>query len=241
MQKPAPSTRSPSSSPGRWTHTVLFLSFLAVGLLIYLTPLKDWLSQGQMLKEQLAGFGTAAPWVFGSLSIVLTAIGAPRLLLCSLAGMLFGLVEGVIWSQLTTLIGSYGVFLFARRFGNRYELKNFEKFSRFSGFIEGNGVLAVLVIRQLPMSGFYNNLFLGLTRIRHWEFLLGSFIGFLPLGITASSLGAGLLQADLSKSLEYSVLGITLAVALGFLLKWLRNMAAAKTQPDMTPALVEDE
>lgn len=225
MQKPA-QTIQPTRGKGQWTHAALFFSALAIGFLIYLTPLKQWLSQGEVLREQLAAYGQMAPWLFGGLSILLTAIGAPRLVLCSLAGLLFGLVEGVLWSQVTTLIGSYAVFLFARRFGHRYELKNFGKFSRFSGMIESNGVLAVLVIRQLPMSGFYNNLFLGLTRIRHREFLLGSFIGFLPLGITASSIGAGLLQADLSKSVEYTVIGVSVALVLTLMLRWLRGLAS---------------
>lgn len=241
MQKPAPTKNSGSQAPGGWPHTLLLVSVLLTGLLIYLTPLKNWLSQGDALKAQLAGFGMAAPLAFGGLSILLTLIGAPRLLLCSLAGMLFGLIEGVIWSQITTLIGSYAVFLFARRFGHRYELGNYEKFSRFTSLIESNGVLSVLVIRQLPMSGFYNNLFLGLTRIRHWEFLVGSFMGFLPLGITASSIGAGLLQTEASKTLEYAILGITLATVLGLLLKWLRSLAPVKSDNCLNPALVKDE
>ncbi|MGI9213459.1 MAG: TVP38/TMEM64 family protein [Methylococcaceae bacterium] len=231
MQKPDPSSRSATHSAGHWTHAALFLSFLAMGMLIYFTPLKQWLSQGEWLKEQLTHYGQAAPWIYAGISIILTAVGAPRLLLCSLAGMLFGAVEGILWSQFTTLIGSWGVFVFARHFGARYELKNYEKFSRFTGMIESNGVLAVLVIRQLPMSGFYNNLFLGLTRIHQWEFLLGSFIGFLPLGVTASLIGAGLLQTDLSKSLQYALVGISAALILGMMLKWLRSLATISQPP----------
>lgn len=231
MQKPDPTSRTTAPSAGRWAHAALFLSFLAMGMLIYFTPIKHWLSQGDWLKEQLARYGLAAPWIYAGISITLTAVGVPRLLLCSLAGMLFGAVEGILWSQFTTLIGSWGVFAFARRFGARYELKNYEKFSRFIGLIESNGVLAVLVIRQLPMSGFYNNLFLGLTRIHQWEFLLGSFIGFLPLGVTASLIGAGLLQSDISKSLEYVVVGISAAFILGMMLKWLRSLATISQPP----------
>lgn len=230
MRKPD-QTLPPVSGTGGWIHAALFIFVLALGLLIWLTPVKQWLNQGDILKEQLNQFGQAAPWVFGGFSILLTVAGAPRLLLCSLAGLLFGAVEGVFWSQVTTLIGSYAVFLFARRFGLRYELRKFRKFSRFSGLIESNGILAVLIIRQLPMSGFYNNLFLGLTRIRHWEFLTGSFLGFLPLGITASCIGAGLLQTDLSKSLEYGAVGLSVALLLAILLKWLRNTATISPPP----------
>ncbi|MBM3203775.1 VTT domain-containing protein [Candidatus Woesearchaeota archaeon] len=230
MRKPDQMTRQ-NPDTGGWIHAALFIIAVATGLLIWLTPLRQWLSQGELLRAQLYQFGPAAPWLFGGASILLTAIGAPRLLLCSLAGLLFGAVEGVLWSQTTTLIGSYTVFVFARRFGHRYELKKFGKFSRFSGLIESNGVLSVLVIRQLPMSGFYNNLFLGLTRIRHREFLVGSFLGFLPLGVTASCIGAGLLQTDWSKSLEYAVAGLSIALILGVTLKWLRGMAAISQPP----------
>jgi uncharacterized membrane protein YdjX (TVP38/TMEM64 family) len=219
---------------------IFFLLLLGLGVAVYFTPLKSWLSQGQILKEQLASFGLAAPLVFMALAALLTAIGAPRLLLCSLAGMVFGFAEGLLWSQTGTLLGSYGVFLFARRFGARYELSNFRSFARFSGLIEKNGVISVLLIRQLPMSGFYNNLFMGLTRIRHWEFLTGSLLGFMPLGITACLIGAGILQSDFAKAGEYIALGLALSVISGYLLKWLNTLYSTK-EDCLDPLLADKE
>jgi uncharacterized membrane protein YdjX (TVP38/TMEM64 family) len=230
MRKADPSTaaESPSKRGGSVLHGIFFVLLLALGVAVYFTPLKNWLGQGQMLKAQLAGFGPAAPLVFTALAALLTAAGAPRLLLCSLAGLVFGFAEGLLWSQAATLLGSYGVFLFARRFGGRYELNNFRRLGRFSGMIENNGVLSVVLIRQLPMSGFYNNLFLGLTRVRHWQFLLGSLLGFLPLGVTACLVGAGLLQGNLFKTAEYVAVGLALAALSAYLFKWLRNLSPAR-------------
>jgi uncharacterized membrane protein YdjX (TVP38/TMEM64 family) len=219
-----------SARTGGVVNAVGFLVIFLLGLLAYLTPLDDWLAQGQALKAELAGFGPVAPAVFTVLAALLTAVGAPRLLLCSLGGLAFGFAWGLLWSLLATLLGSYGVFLFVRRFGGRYELKNFRRLNRLSGHIENNAILSVLLIRQLPMSGFYNNVFLGLAGVGHRPFLVGSLLGFLPLGITACLIGAGLLQADFAKATEYLALALFSSVVLGWGLKSLQNMAAARNR-----------
>ncbi len=76
------------------------------------------------------------------------------------------------------------------------------------------GVLAVLLIRQLPMAAFYNNLLLGLTPVNHRDFWIGSFLGYLPMGVTASLLGAGMIQADAAQAARY-MLSPPSASALG--------------------------
>jgi uncharacterized membrane protein YdjX (TVP38/TMEM64 family) len=79
----------------------------------------------------------------------------------------------------------------------------------------------VVLIRQLPLSGFYNSVFLGLTPVSHGDFLLGSFLGFLPLGVTACLLGAGLIQGDMLKGIQYIAMGLACSVILGYMLNRL--------------------
>lgn len=196
---------------------------LTLGVAIYFTPLQSWLHEGQIIKTELGLFGAAAPIAFILIAAVLTAIGVPRLLLCSLAGFSFGFVWGLLWSQFATVLGSYGTFLFVRWRGRDYTLDHFPRLARFSRKLGSKGLISVLLLRQLPMNGFYNNLFLGLTAVTHRDFLLGSLLGFLPLGVTACLIGAGMIQADLSKSVQYAAVALASSVVLVYLLNRLTN------------------
>lgn len=205
----------------RSSHIVnggFFLLVIALSLTVYFTPLKTWLAQGELIKSELAWFGFAAPLVFIAATIVLTVIGVPRLLLCSLAGMTFGFSLGLLWNLIGTLLGSYLIFLFIRWRGQAYTLQHFPKLKKFSNKMQGNGLVSVFLLRQLPMSGFYNTVFLGLAPISHRDFLLGSLLGFSPLGVTACLIGAGLIQADFAKGVQYVILALVCSMGLGFLL-----------------------
>lgn len=201
--------------------TAMLALLLGCGLLVYLTPLKDWLSQGQLIKTQLAALGYWAPAVYVLLASLSVVIGVPRMLLCSLAGFVFGFTWGLAWSHLATLLGSYATFLFVRWGGRSWSLEHFPRLRGFTGQMHQRGILAVLLIRQLPMAGFYNNLLLGLTPVNHRDFWIGSMLGFLPMGVTATLLGAGLIQADAAHAAQYMALAAISFGALGLALKWL--------------------
>lgn len=216
-----PATYAPSNPPkssGIVSATV-FLVVIALGVATYFTPLKTWLAEGELIKQELAEFGYGAPLVFIMGTAALTAIGVPRLVLCSLGGLAFGFEAGLLWSQIATVLGSYATFAFVRRRGRDYALNRFPRLRRFSQRLESKGVMAVVLVRQLPMNGFYNNVFLGLTPVSHRDFLIGSLIGFLPLGLTACLIGAGLIQPDFSKSIQYIMLALVVSVGLGLLLR----------------------
>ena len=205
----------------------VFLAVLALGAAVYLTPLQTWLAQGAVIKAHLALFGLAAPAVFTLAVAVLTALGVPRLLLCSVGGMAFGFAWGLAWAQLGTVLGSYATFLFVRWRGRDYALSRYPCLRGFSHCLESRGFLSVVLIRQLPLSGFYNNVFLGLTPVRHGEFLVGSALGFLPLGLAACLLGAGLIQADWLAGVQYAALGLACSLGLGFALHRLARCKSA--------------
>lgn len=205
----------------------VFLLVLAMGVGVYLTPLQAWLAQGQLIKTQLALFGQAAPVVFTAATALLTAVGVPRLLLCSLGGLVFGFGWGLAWTQLGTLLGSYAIFLFVRWQGRNYTLSRFPRLRGFSQNLESRGLLSVVLIRQLPLNGFYNTVFIGLTPVGHGEFLGGSLLGFLPLGLTACLLGAGLVQANWLAGVHYVILGLVCSVVLGFALNRLAQAKSA--------------
>lgn len=94
-------------------------------------PLKEVLNQSHQIKLWLAGTGYAAPAIFMLVSALLTAIGMPRLLLCTLAGVIFGFTWGFVLSHFGTVVGAYGAFIFARWSGREFVQKNFQKLSPY--------------------------------------------------------------------------------------------------------------
>lgn len=203
------------------TKTAVLVLLLGCGLLVYFTPLKEWLNQGQLIVAQLSALGYWAPLAYVVSGAVLAAVGVPRMLICSLGGLAFGFIWGLAWSHLATLLGSYATFLFVRWGGKDWSLDHYPRLRGFAGQIHQRGILAVLLIRQLPMTGFYNNLLLGLTPVSHRDFWIGSFLGFLPMGVTATLLGAGLIQANAAQAAQYMALAAVSFAALGIAFKWL--------------------
>lgn len=214
-------------------------ALLGCGVVVYLTPLKEWIREEQAMTAWLASFGIWAPLVYVAGAALLMAAGVPRLLLCSVGGLAFGFAGGLLWSHAGTLLGSYVTFLFVRWSGRDWSLDHFPRLQPFTHHLTERGILTVLLIRQLPMSGFYNNLLLGLTAVSHRDFLWGSFLGFLPMGVTASLLGAGLIQADAATAARYLLLAAICFAVLGFILKWL--MLRWKTAAPVALAFPSDE
>ena len=76
-------------------------------------------------------------------------------------------------------------------------------------------------MRQLPISGLYNDILLGMSTVSHGDFGIGTSLGFLPLGVTATLVGAGAIQADLSHIAQYIGIAAGAFFLLTLLLKWI--------------------
>ena len=199
----------------------LLIAVIGCSLLIYSMPLKDVLNQSHQIKSWLAVTGYAAPAVFTLAAALLTAIGMPRLLLCSLAGVIFGFTWGFVWSHFGTVLGAYGAFLFARWSGREFVQQKFPKIIALSQSTQARGWRSVLFMRQLPISGLYNDILLGLSTVSHCDFWIGTALGFLPLGVTATLIGAGAIQADISHLAQYVGIAACAFLLLSLSLKWI--------------------
>ena len=199
----------------------LLIVVIGCSFLIYSMPLKDVLNQSQQVKSWLAETGYAAPAIFTLAAALLTAIGMPRLLLCTLAGVVFGFTWGFVWSHFGTLLGAYGTFIFARWSGREYVQQKFPKIIALSQATQARGWRSVLFMRQLPISGLYNDILLGMSTVSHCDFWIGSALGFLPLGVTATLVGAGAIQADISHLAQYLGIATIAFFILTLSLKWI--------------------
>jgi uncharacterized membrane protein YdjX (TVP38/TMEM64 family) len=206
----------------------LIFAVIACSVLVYFVPIKDLLKQSLLIKSWLATTGYAAPAIFALATIALTALGMPRLIFCTLGGMVFGFSSGFLLSHFGSLFGAYAIFIFARWSGRDYVQHKFPKIIALSNSSHANGWRSVLFMRQLPISGLYNDILLGLSKISHADFWIGSFIGFLPLGVTASLIGAGAIKANLSEIGMYIALATCAFFMLTLSLKWLLTQIQRK-------------
>jgi len=189
--------------------------------LVFAVPLADWPQHVQQMKLWFAGIGDIAPLIFTLGAALLTALGMPRLMFCALGGLLFGFTWGFVWSHLGTVLGAYGAFVFARCTARGYLLRRYPRLQQLSARIEGTGWWSVVLIRQMPISGLYNDFLLALSPVRHGAFWIGTTLGFLPLGVTATLVGAGTMQADLSALAQYFTAAAASFLLLSLAWKWL--------------------
>jgi uncharacterized membrane protein YdjX (TVP38/TMEM64 family) len=201
--------------------SVLLISLLLLASPLVLTlPWKDWMQYGALLRSTFAEFGIWSPSVFVAATAVGTAFGLPRLVFCLVAGWLFGFEAGFAWSQLGSLLGAYALFILARHTRPETLLEKYPKLRALSA-PAGSGWFSVLIVRQLPLAGLYNDILLAWSPVSHRDFWIGSFIGFLPLGVTASLIGAGAIQADLGQMAAYLAEATVVFLVLSVMLKWV--------------------
>lgn len=211
-----------------------------VGLLLIASPLvltfpwKDWMTYGSLIRSTSNSLGLWSPLVFMLVTAFGTALGLPRLIFCIIAGWLFGFAFGFIWSQVGSLLGAYGLFLIARHTRPETLLDRFPKLRALSTPM-GRGWFSVLIVRQLPLAGLYNDILLGWSPVSHRDFWIGSFIGFLPLGLTASLVGAGTVTMDLGQTAISLAVATLLFLMLSFGLQWIVQKFGRRGEPLAVP------
>jgi uncharacterized membrane protein YdjX (TVP38/TMEM64 family) len=210
------------ASPVKSILKGLILLLVLVGGLavIYLTPLRGYLTEVHRVSERLKHAGVAAPIVFVLAVAVLVAIGCPRLLLCPIGGLTFGFFWGLLWTQLGTILGFYATFLFVHWTGREFVLRKWPRLARFRPVVGRRGWLTVILVRQMPIGGFYINILLGLTPLRHSHFFLGTAIGILPEAIPATLIGSSASELSLGKSIAYVLIAVLCLVCVWILFGW---------------------
>lgn len=175
------------------------LTLLVIGgilfLVLHFTPLgrqvRDWDTLAGLFKT--AGF--RAELYFVLISSFLIMAGVPRLLFCALGGFAFGFWEGLLWSLVGSLIGSFIAFRAARWGGREWLSERFGKQRLFGRIVHAKPTVAsVAVIRMLPVANAIMNFGLALSHVGNRAFLLGSLLGFLPQGVVATIIGSGMAQ-----------------------------------------------
>lgn len=171
--------------------------------LVYLTPLKHYATNpdSRLWKTSIQAAGIWAPLAFLALTTVLIAVGVPRLVFCMIGGTLFGFTRGFVLGQFASLFGSYATFVFVRWSGRDWAQRRIAGNARLRDLLKHPSMFSVFLVRQIPIAGIIPNLILGLTRMRHRVFLIGSFLGYLPSVALAALIGSGIGKQTLAHSM----------------------------------------
>jgi uncharacterized membrane protein YdjX (TVP38/TMEM64 family) len=187
--------------------------------------------------------GWAAPAVFVAGTAALVAVGFPRLALCLLSGLAFSFGWGFLWAQIGTVIGSYSTFLFVRWGGREFALRKWRWLAKGSLVVSANGILWVVLARQVPINGFCTTSLLGLTHVKHRDFLIGTAIGIIPEAIPATLIGASATGSS-TRAIYYIIAGILWFIVAGFVIRWYlksQRFSAGKAEKAELANLMEIE
>jgi uncharacterized membrane protein YdjX (TVP38/TMEM64 family) len=226
------------------TKAGVLLVLAAVCLaVVYATPLRTHLNQVEEMRAWIHSFGPWGPLTLTALIAGLVAIGMPRLILCGVAGFVFGFWTGLTTVTLGTLAGYYLTFIVTRWGGRDLTLDHWAVCRRFCRLFERGGIESVLLLRLLPINGFVVNLGLAVTTVRHRDFFMGTLIGSLPEAVPMVLVGAGLLHPSAGKTAGMLLLAIALVVVAGIgvrlYTRLFREEVAAEACPTAAPPITK--
>ena len=206
---------------------VMLLLAIAIGIAVA-WRYRDALSPSAM--EAALSHSAAAPVLFLLAHIAVSLLFIPRALISIAAGLMFGLWWGMVWATIGGTLGSIAGFLVARYLNSG--LIDLEALPRLGPFFlraERGGWPVVALIRVLPiMNHGFANYALGLTKVRFWDYVLGSLIGQIPSTLAFVEFGAAG-ERVLSGAAGWFVpalIGVA-ALALAFLLRRILQSRSA--------------
>lgn len=220
-----------AESAGKSEKKILIMALVVIAaiLLFNLTPLKT-LGNDIEFKSRIQELGAWGSTVYFLASIILIAIGIPRMLLCGIAGGLYGFTTGSVIGQFSALFGSYATFMFSRWGGREWVHARIGNNERLRNMLKKPSTFTIFLLRQLPIAGIVPNLILGLTPVKHRHFLIGSFLGYLPSSIMVAAIGSSFGKGFNQETLRHSVVQITAAMlglgVLSLIVWYLRKKLA---------------
>jgi uncharacterized membrane protein YdjX (TVP38/TMEM64 family) len=148
---------------------------------LHLERLQDWLDD----------YGAFIPLAFVVAHVAASLFFVPRTLMAVLAGIMFGKWGGPVWSVIGSMAGAYVGFA-AARYVNAGHIRP-EEMRRIGPYLkraEESGWQLIAAIRAIPLPHTPLNYAFGVTRVSAGNYLIGSFVGFVPASIICAQLGA---------------------------------------------------
>jgi uncharacterized membrane protein YdjX (TVP38/TMEM64 family) len=221
---------------------VLVVVLIAALTGAYFSPIRSWLGNAARVREVVASLGL---WVY-PLGIVgggmMVSCGVPRLL-CLVAGTVLGFWGGMLIGVLGTILGYYCVFMFIRWGGREWALHRWPKLNKWAELVKGQGIVGVILLRQMPIHGTITNLGLGLSGMRQRDFVIGTAIGIIPESIPVILVGTGLMKgspkAIASRIAIAAIVFAVIWISCAYVMKRMRKSRSGTTLMADPSALVK--
>lgn len=190
-----------------------------VGLMIVLatlawmhTPLSALLSPEALQRSLVAG-GAWGPLIALGFFLVLGLIAFPINVLIAGTAVAFGLWPGLLYAAAGAMVSALATYALGRRIGSA-PLRRLlgPRVNRISHGIAKNGILAVTMVRLMPIAPFtLVNLVAGAMRIRVLDYTLGTLLGLAP-GLVLMTAVGDRLPAMMSNPSMGDIVGFTAIV-----------------------------
>lgn len=161
---------------------VVILTFIGLGVLWKLQGSADDGGLSASLAEIRATAGELSPWVATGYVVIACVVAVPLGVIIPVVAFAFGpwlgityiMLGGTLGAALSYMLGSYLGHDGLRLFGG-------ERINRVSVRLAERGIIAVVVIRMLPVAPFaIVNMIAGASHIRALDFLIGTILGLFP-------------------------------------------------------------
>jgi uncharacterized membrane protein YdjX (TVP38/TMEM64 family) len=177
---------------------LLAILFIAVAMILERPGIREYLFDIKRIREALQGGNDRSHFLLSAFLFVLLgggliAAGLPRLWASAVGGIIYGAFMGTLLSLFASILGAsitYGAGrsvlagVLERRMGNTLDLWRI----RF----QENAFWWTLYGRLFPFSNStLMSLLCGSCRISYRDFILGSFLGFIPLSVVFATFGSG--------------------------------------------------
>jgi uncharacterized membrane protein YdjX (TVP38/TMEM64 family) len=231
---------------GRWRR-VLAVAFGIGGLvaLFTLLPVASWLvTVVAWIRDQ----GPAGPFLFAIAYVLAAVLLLPGSVLTIGGGFAFGPLWGLVLVSPVSVMAATAAFILGRTVARGWVTRRLGKDSRLEAIdaaVGQNGLKIVLLLRLSPLFPFNAlNYLLGLTRVRVRDFVLGSWLGMLPVTAlyvyigslvnTASELASGSRPATGLAGHALLVVGLVATLGVTVLLTRIARRALRTALADQT-------
>ena len=159
---------------------IVFVAFIAGAIfLIRFTPVKHYLT-ADALGSFLEGAGLWAPVVYMMIYTVGVCLFVPGTLLTGLGAAIFGAYWGFLYVWIGAMMGAGGAFFIGRTLGRDFAASLIgDKLKKYDDAIERNGFATVLYLRLVYFPFTPMNFGMGLTKVRFWDYFVGTGLGII--------------------------------------------------------------
>jgi len=156
---------------------LLVVFIVAAIYMIHFTPIRNYLAPAA-LGRFLDAVGFWAPLIYMLMYAVGVCLFVPGTLLTGLGAAIFGPYWGFLWVWVGAMLGASGAFFIGRTLGREFAASLIgDRLKKYDDGIERNGFATVLYLRLVYFPFTPMNFGMGLTKVRFWDYFLGTGLG----------------------------------------------------------------